>query len=186
MRLAFRAALLIPAIGAAALVSAGPAVAASASSTVPAISSPAVVHPDATTCTNGFGNPNSCAQAVTWAKNHRSSSDNPNYVGMCDHVMGLAYGWAHSGSTTARAHWLAIPAADKHAGDRTVPVGGLAFFAGGSSGAGHVMISIGGGTFISTDINGSGTLGNTTIATVENKWGETYSGWAEPWFQINH
>ena len=86
--------------------------------------------------------------------------------------MGLAYGWAHSGSTTAHAHWLAIPSGDKHAGDRSVPAGGLAFFSGGSSGAGHVMISIGGGTFISTDINGSGTLGNTTIATVENKWGE--------------
>jgi hypothetical protein len=184
MRTSTRIALLAPVIGAALVTGAVPALASAAPSVVS--SSPSAVHPDTDTCTNGFGNPNTCAQAVTWAKNHRSTSDNPNYVGRCDHVMALAYGWSSSGSTTARAHWLAIPAADKHAGDRSVPAGGLAFFSGGSSGAGHVMISIGGGTFISTDINGSGTLGNTTIATIENQWGETYSGWAEPWFQVNH
>lgn len=184
MRTASRLALLSSVIGAALVSAAAPALASA-----PAVvsSNPAIVQPAATdTCNNNFGNPNTCAQAVTWAKNHRSTADNPAYVGMCDHVMGLAYGWAHSGSTTAHAHWLAIPAAQKHAGDRSVPAGGLAFFSGGSSGAGHVMISIGGGTFISTDINGSGTFGNTTIATVENKWGETYNGWAEPWFQANH
>lgn len=138
------------------------------------------------TCTNSFSNPNSCAAAVSWAKSHETSSYHSDYSGRCDHVMALAYGWSASGSTTAHAHWLAIPSADKYPGDSNVPAGGLAFFSGGSSGAGHVMISIGGGQFVSTDINGSGTLGVTTIATIKSKWGETYSGWAEPWFQINH
>jgi uncharacterized protein YraI len=138
------------------------------------------------TCKNSFSNPNSCAQAVSWAKSHETTAYHSDYAGRCDHVVALAYGWSASGSTTARAHWLAIPAADKYPGDSNVPAGGLAFFSGGSSGAGHVMISIGGGNFVSTDIHGSGTFGVTTIATIKSQWGETYSGWAQPWFQINH
>ncbi len=138
------------------------------------------------TCKNSFSNPNSCAAAVSWAKSHETTTYHSDYAGRCDHVMALAYGWSASGSTTARAHWLAIPSGDKYPGDSNVPAGGLAFFSGGSSGAGHVMISIGGGNFVSTDIHGSGTFGVTTIATIKSQWGETYSGWAQPWFQINH
>lgn len=134
----------------------------------------------------GLGNPNTCAGAVTWAKNHVTTSYHSDYAGRCDHVMGLAYGWAHSGSTSARSHWLAIPGAYKHAGDSNVPAGGLAFFSGGSSGYGHVMISIGGGYFLSTDIHGSGTFTRTTISEIKSKWGQSYSGWAQPWFQANH
>lgn len=137
----------------------------------------------ATCSTTGLGDPNTCAQAVTWAKSHESTSDNPNYYGMCDHVMGLAYGFSASGSETAYDHWLAVPAKYKHAGETTVPAGGLAFFGGGD---GHVMISIGGGNFVSTDIGGNGTLTVTTIATVKSKWGKPYLGWTEPWFQANH
>ncbi|KQZ90633.1 hypothetical protein ASD62_16420 [Phycicoccus sp. Root563] len=138
------------------------------------------------TCVNSFGNPNTCAEAVTWAKNHRTGPDNPNpaYTNMCDHIAGLEYGWAHSGSTTAYVHWTQIPSTRRYPGDRTVPAGGLAFFSNG--GAGHVMISIGGGTFVSNDIHGNGTLTNTTIAEIENKWGAHYLGWAQPWFQANH
>jgi hypothetical protein len=137
-------------------------------------------------CLNQFSNPRTCAGAVTWAKNHVTTSYNSEYAGMCDHVVGLAYGWAHSGSSTAYQHWTQIPTKWRYGGDRTVPAGGLAFFSGGSSGAGHVMISIGGGDFISNDINGYGTLTKTTIAQIENKWGEHYLGWAQPWFQVNH
>jgi len=138
------------------------------------------------TCKSSFGNPRTCAEAVTWAKNHETTSYHSDYAGRCDHVMALAYGWSASGSTTAHAHWLAIPSADKYPGDSVVPAGGLAFFSGGSTGAGHVMISIGGGKFVSTDIHGSGTFTETTISEIKSKWGETYSGWAQPWFQINH
>jgi hypothetical protein len=134
-------------------------------------------------CTSGFGDPNTCAQAVTWAKNHETTTYHADYYERCDHVMALAYGWSASGSNTAYDHWLAVPSGDKHAGDRTVPAGGLAFFGGGD---GHVMISIGGGDFVSTDIGGDGTFTVTTIATIENKWGKPYLGWTDPWFQINH
>ena len=135
--------------------------------------------------TSGLGDPNTCAQAVAWAKAHISTSDNPDYYDRCDHVVGLAYGFSASGSTTAYAHWTAIPSQYKHSGDTSVPAGGLAFFS-SSGGAGHVMISTGGGQFASNDIHGNGTYTYTTIAEIENTWGEHYLGWAQPWFQANH
>ncbi len=134
--------------------------------------------------TAGLGDPHTCAQAVTWAKNHVHTNYDPNYDGLCDHVVGLAYGFPHSGSNTAHEHWTQIPASLKHGGDRSVPAGGLAFFHNG--GAGHVMISIGGGDFISNDIHGAGTYTRTTIAQIENSWGEVYDGWGQPWFKYNH
>ncbi|GIH20499.1 peptidase inhibitor family I36 protein [Rugosimonospora africana] len=133
--------------------------------------------------TSGLGDPNTCAQAVSWAKSHETTTYHADYYDRCDHVVGLAYGWSASGSTTAYNHWLAVPSAYKHAGDRNVPAGGLAFFSGG---AGHVMISIGGGQFVSNDIGGNGTLTVTTIATIESRWGKPYLGWTQPWFQANH
>jgi uncharacterized protein YraI len=133
--------------------------------------------------TSGLGDPRSCSQAVTWAINHETTTYHADYYNLCDHVMGLAYGFPASGSTTAYNHWLAVPARYKHAGDTSVPAGGLAFFSGG---AGHVMISIGGGKFVSNDIHGNGTLTETTIAEIRSKWGKPYLGWTQPWFQYNH
>jgi uncharacterized protein YraI len=138
----------------------------------------------ASTCsTAGFNDPNTCAGAVNWETSHETTTYHSDYYDLCDHVAGLAYGFPASGSTTALAHWNAIPAADKHSGDYDVPPGGLAFFGGG---AGHVMVSIGGGHFVSTDIHGNGTLTQTTIAEVMSAWGKAYLGWGQPWFQYNH
>ncbi|GAA5186649.1 SH3 domain-containing protein [Rugosimonospora acidiphila] len=131
----------------------------------------------------GLADPNGCAAAVSWAKSHETTAYHADYYNRCDHVMALAYGFPASGSTTALVHWQAVPAKYKHAGDRTVPAGGLAFFGGG---AGHVMISIGGGKFVSSDIHGDGTLTETTIAQIEDSWGKPYLGWTQPWFQYNH
>ena len=133
---------------------------------------------------SGTGDPHTCAQAVTWAKNHITTSYHSDYYRRCDHIVGLAYGFPASGSVTAQAHWNAIPARFKHAGDRSVPAGGLAFFS--TSSSGHVMISIGSGTFVSNDIHGNGTYTKTTIHEIESKWGAHYLGWAQPWFQYNH
>ena len=141
-----------------------------------------------TGCTTaGTGDPHTCAQAVAWANSHIGSTSLG--TGTCDHVVGLAYGWANSGSHDAYAHWTQVPAASKHAGVRTVPAGGLAFFKGGSSGFGHVMISLGGGNFASTDVGTdgryhAGRYGKTTIAIIESSFHETYLGWTQPWF--NH
>ena len=76
--------------------------------------------------TAGTGDPRTCAQAVSWANSHIGSTSLG--TGTCDHVVGLAYGWANSGSHDAYAHWTQVPASSKHAGARTVPAGGLAFF----------------------------------------------------------
>ena len=94
---------------------------------------------------------------------------------------------SNSGSHDAYAHWTQVPASSKHAGVRTVPAGGLAFFKGGSQGFGHVMISLGGGSFASTDVGTdgryhAGRYGKTTIALIESSFHETYLGWTQPWF----
>jgi hypothetical protein len=137
--------------------------------------------------TSGLGDPRTCAQAVAWANDHLGSTSLG--TGTCDHVVALAYGWSNSGSHDAYAHWTSVPAKYKHAGDRTVPAGGLAFFKGGSQGYGHVMLSLGGGHFASTDVGTdgryqAGRYGKTTIATIESSFHETYLGWTQPWF--NH
>jgi hypothetical protein len=132
---------------------------------------------------SGTGDPNTCAQAVSWAKAHVHTGSQSGYYNLCDHLVALAYGWSASGSTTAYVHWTQIPSSFKHAGSSTVPAGGLAFFSGGS---GHVLISIGGGKFISNDIHGNGSYTETTIAEIKSKWGKPYLGWAQPWFKVNH
>ena len=141
--------------------------------------------PAAPSCsTSGLGDPHTCAQAVAWAKAHVHTGYSSAYYRTCDHLVALAYGFGSSGSTTAYVHWTQIPAKYKHAGATNVPAGGLAFFSNG--GSGHVMISIGGGTFISNDIHGNGSYTTTTIAQIKSKWGQTYLGWAQPWFKVNH
>jgi uncharacterized protein YraI len=137
-----------------------------------------------TTCANSFGNPNTCLEAANWAINHEHTGYDSAYYRTCDHLVALAYGWGNSGSTTAYVHWTQIPSTYRHAGVRTVPIGGLAFFSNG--GSGHVMISIGNGKFVSNDIHGNGTYTETTISEIESKWGQNYLGWAQPWFKVNH
>ena len=133
--------------------------------------------------TSGTGDPKSCSQAVSWAKSHVHSGSQSGYYNLCDHLVGLAYGFSASGSATAYTHWTQIPSKYKHSGSTSVPAGGLAFFSGGS---GHVMISIGGGKFISNDIHGNGSYTQTTISEIKSKWGKPYLGWAQPWFKVNH
>ncbi len=134
--------------------------------------------------TAGTGDPNTCAEAVAKAKSRIHTSDIDSYEGMCDRINAQNYGFSASGSNTAYIHWTQIPSSFKHPGDYQVPAGGLAFFK--SSGAGHTMISIGGGKFLSNDINGYGSYTETTIAQIKSKWGQTYLGWSQPWFQVNH
>ncbi|WP_243770275.1 hypothetical protein [Amycolatopsis acidicola] len=132
----------------------------------------------------GLGDPNNCTKAVSWAKAHVHTSYDADYYRYCDRINAWAYGFSASGSETAYVHWTQIPATYKHAGSADVPAGGLAFFSNG--GAGHTMISIGGGKFLSNDIHGNGTYTQTTIAEIKSSWGATYLGWAQPWFKVNH
>jgi len=132
------------------------------------------------TCSaSGIHNSRTCAQAVTWAKNHITKTNNSNYYGMCDHIVGLAYGRSASGHYDAISHWKSTPSKYKHSG-KGIPAGGLAFFSGGSHG--HVAISVGDGKLISNDIHGRGTYTYTTISEIQSKWGDKYLGWTNPWF----
>lgn len=114
-------------------------------------------------------------------KNALGTSRNP--VGMCDHQVGVYYGYSSSGYATAIAHWNAISGADKHPGDLNPPAGALVFWSGGSSGAGHVALSLGGGKIVSTDYPRAGITSTTTIDAISNGWGEHYMGWSKPVFQ---
>jgi uncharacterized protein YraI len=134
--------------------------------------------------TSGTNDPNTCGEAVEWAKAHVHETNDSDYYNYCDRINAWAYGFSASGSTTAYVHWTQIPSSYKHPGDTEVPAGGLAFFSNG--GAGHTMISIGDGQFLSNDIHGNGTYTQTTIAEIKSQWGQTYLGWAQPWFKVNH
>jgi len=130
-------------------------------------------------CSGGLKNPRTCAQAVAWAEAHLTNTYNKEYHGLCDHFVGLAYGRSASGFFSALVHWQTTPTKFKHY-DRNPPPGALCFFM--TSKYGHATISTGGGGIISTDINGPGTLGRTSIAGIEAKWKAPYLGWTNPYF----
>jgi uncharacterized protein YraI len=137
------------------------------------------------TCsTSGTGDPKTCAEAVAYAKTRVHTSDIESYYRYCDRINAQNYGFSASGSETAYIHWTQIPGSFKHPGDYQVPAGGLAYFSNG--GSGHRMISIGGGKFLSNDIHGRGSYTETTISEIKSTWGQTYLGWAQPWFKVNH
>jgi hypothetical protein len=106
-----------------------------------------------------------------------------NAVGMCDKWVAQYYGFSSSGYATAITHWNSISSDKKHPGDTNAPAGALVFWSGGSTGAGHVAISLGGGKIISTDYPRSGITSTTTIDAISNGWGEHYMGWSAPVFQ---
>ena len=101
-------------------------------------------------------------------------------VGMCDEFVANMYGFSSSGYNTAVDNWKATPASLKHPGDMNAPAGALMFWGGGD---GHVAISAGNGTIISTDINGAGTVGTAPATAISSRWGKPYLGWAYPFFQ---
>lgn len=117
-------------------------------------------------------------QAIARAKSVKSYA-----VGMCDRFVAQMYGYSSSGYSTAVANWKATPASLKHSGDWNAPAGSLMYWGGGSTGAGHVAISLGNGSIISTDATGPGVVGQVSARTPTDKWGHPYLGWAFPYFQ---
>lgn len=114
---------------------------------------------------------NRCALTRTWEQ------------GMCGQFCAAMYGYGFSGYTDAIAQWQSIPLSLRH-GDRSEPpAGALVFWGGGSAGHGHVAISDGAGGVWSIDICGAGTVCRVPTATISNRWGLPYLGWAEPYFQ---
>lgn len=100
-------------------------------------------------------------------------------IGMCDNFVANMYGYSSSGYNTAIDNWSATPANLKHPGDMNAPAGALMYWSGGD---GHVAISLGNGSIISTDIGGPGTVTTAPATAIGSKWGKTYVGWAYPFF----
>jgi hypothetical protein len=68
---------------------------------------------------------------------------------------------------------------DRHPGDKTdVPRGAAVYWTGGSSGFGHIALSLGNGMVRSTDAGGSGRIATVAIDWVQQHWGLPYAGWA--------
>lgn len=122
-------------------------------------------------------------QAIAWAESQVGSD---LWSGYCDRFVAAAFGRTASGYPSALAHWQALDSSGStHRGDQSVPAGALAFFGPSSYNydLGHVMLSVGNGRFVSTDVytkSGSGAafvVNYTTIAWM-NQWSGPYLGWA--------
>lgn len=111
-------------------------------------------------------------RAVDWAwqqvgKTHQI--DGRPWNNWCDRFVANAYGMINSGYATAYIHWQDLLGRGlARVGDRNVPAGGLAFFL--NSWAGHVMLGLGDGRFIST--------GPKVFVTDINRSFGQYLGWA--------
>lgn len=101
-------------------------------------------------------------------------------VGMCDQFVAQMYGYGSSGYATAIDNWTATPANLKHPGDMNAPAGSLMYWSGGM---GHVALSTGNGSIVSTDIGGPGTVTTVPASQITQKWGKSYLGWSYPYFQ---
>lgn len=118
------------------------------------------------------------AQAIAKARTYTSYA-----VGRCDEFVARMYGFDSSGYATAVKNWQGTPSGLRHPGDWNAPAGALMYWSGGSTGAGHVAISLGNGSIISTDATGPGVVGVIDARVPTDKWGHTYLGWSVPFFQ---
>lgn len=103
--------------------------------------------------------------AVNWARSQLGSTA---WNGLCDRFVANAYGKARSGYATAAAHYRDLQQRGLVHSDSNIPYGALAFSAGNSA-AGHVMLSLGGGRFITTAER---------VKEVSLSYGGTYWGWS--------
>jgi hypothetical protein len=70
-------------------------------------------------------------------------------------------------------------ATDRHPGDTTPPKGAAVYWLGGSSGHGHVAISLGDGRVRSSDAGGYGVVGTIQLQRLTREWGLEYAGWSD-------
>jgi hypothetical protein len=72
-----------------------------------------------------------------------------------------------------------VNATGKRPGDRHPPVGAAVYWTGGSSGYGHIAISVGHGKVRSSDAGGEGRVDTVGVDWAEKKWGLRYAGWSD-------
>lgn len=114
---------------------------------------------------------------ATWESAVKDALSTSTYpVGRCDNFVARMWGQSMSGYNTAVDNWDASP--DKHTSG-IAPAGALYYWGGG---AGHVAISMGDGTVMSTDYPHAGTVGRVSVNKLTSDWGKPYLGWAPAYF----
>jgi hypothetical protein len=99
-----------------------------------------------------------------------------NKVGMC---LQQCRTWANIPALHGTAAIAAAHAMNMHR-DRDIPRGAFAYWTGGSSGAGHIAIGLGGGLLRSTDADGAGRVATRDLAWFDSNWPDlAYVGWAD-------
>ncbi len=111
--------------------------------------------------------------AAVTARN--AENDRVNDPGMCQQQCRI---WAGISARYPDAATAWRNTNDRHPGDRNPPRGSMVFWTGGSSGHGHVAVSLGGGKIRSTDAGGRGRVATVDLGWVERNWGQRYGGWA--------
>lgn len=104
-----------------------------------------------------------------------AENDRTNDPGMCQQQSRI---WAGIGARYPDAATAWRNTNDRHPGNRNPPRGSMVFWTGGSSGHGHVAVSLGGGKIRSTDAGGRGRVATVDLGWVERNWGQHYGGWA--------
>lgn len=108
-------------------------------------------------------------QAIGWAEAQFAKTD-PIWSGRCDGSTGNAYGFAHTGEPTAFAHWLSVRSHAVATTDlSSAPPGAVCFWS--DIGAGHAVLSLGGGMCASTDIVVPGCIRPIAISRISQIWG---------------
>lgn len=137
------------------------------------------------TAFNRQGNPRTVEQAIAWMQRSmpRGAPGEP-VLNACERYMNLSYGIG-GGYPTALAHWNTP--GPRSGGYSTPPRGALVFWRSGNP-AGHVALSLGNGTVVSTDYNATtgryqaGVLSAGPITDID-KWGPRL-GWRAPNFRV--
>ena len=111
--------------------------------------------------------------AAVTARN--AENDRTNDPGMCQQQVRM---WAGIAARYPDAITAWRNTNDRHPGDRNPPRGAPVWWAGGSSGHGHIALSLGGGKIRSTDAGGRGRVATVDLGWVERNWGQRYLGWA--------
>jgi hypothetical protein len=113
-------------------------------------------------------------QAVAWGKAHPEG-----WPGLCLTFVRSAYDVEPQGYDTAAEGWTDT----KKRGTGVAPFGALVWWTGGSKGAGHIAISLGGGRCLSTDFGptrymGDGKVRDIPIENVARQSSCVYRGWS--------
>ena len=116
-------------------------------------------------------------RAIDWAKSQLGST---YWNGMCELMVEQAYGTrGRFASALSHANYE-TSTGQMHTGDGNVPAGALAYFGAASVNGyyGHVMISIGGGQFITNGYTYNGRTYGAYITTLSSISAGPYIGWA--------